>query len=757
MHWQYNPYVLPLVITAAISATIAFFAWRRRPAPGAMPLVFLMLAVCEWSLGYAVGMASADLPAKVFWAKVQYFGIVSVPIMWLFLVLQYTNLERWLTRRNRILLAMMPLLTLLLAWTNESHGLVWSGIRLDTSGSFSVLYLSYGAFFWVWVSYSYLLVLLGSILLLQAAVRSPHLYRRQAVALLIATLAPWVGNVLRVSGLNPFPHLDLTNFAFTLSGLVAAWALFRLRLLDIVPVAYDAVIKSMDDGVIVLDAQNRIVDINPAAGHIFGHSTSEAIGQPAARILYGPPGLLERYRDATEAQAEIILGIGEARRTFDLHISPLYDQHERLTGRLIVLRDFTERKRAEEALQKAHNNLDFRVRERTADLMVANEQLQREITERKRMEEALQRSKREWENTFHAISDWVSLLDLERRIMRTNAMGEEWGGMTLTEMVGQICCKLVHGAEKPIPGCPLQKMLHTRRRETVEIQVPGEDRWLMITVDPVMDEDGNLVSAVHIARDITERKRATATLQEYSERLEEIVDERTKELREAQEQLIRQEKLAILGQLSGGVAHELRNPLAMISTAVYFLRLTHPDADEITREYLEMIAAEVRKSDRIISDLLDFSRTRPPARERAAVSELVAAVLKKRTPPEDVEVTTQIVSDLPPVYVDPYQVEQVLANLITNAYQAMPEGGFLTISARVEKGQVALSVADTGVGIPEENMAKLFEPLFTTKTKGLGLGLMVVKTLVEANGGNVEVQSQVGRGSTFTVRLPVVE
>jgi signal transduction histidine kinase len=329
--------------------------------------------------------------------------------------------------------------------------------------------------------------------------------------------------------------------------------------------------------------------------------------------------------------------------------------------------------------------------------------------------------------------------------------------MSLAEMIGQICCKLVHGTEEPISGCPLQKMLHTHRRETVELQVPDEDRWLMITVDPVMDEDGNLVSAVHIARDITERKRAAATLQEYSERLEEIVDERTKELREAQEQLIRREKLAILGQLSGGVAHELRNPLATISSAAYFLRLTHPDADEITKEYLEMIAAEVHKSDRIISDLLDFSRTRSPDRERAAVSELVAAVLEKQTPPENVEVATQIASDLPPMYVDPHQVEQVLVNLITNAYQAMPEGGNLIISARVEKGQVALSVADTGVGIPEENMGKLFEPLFTTKARGLGLGLMVVKTLVEANGGSIEVQSQVGKGSTFTVKLPVAE
>ncbi len=128
--------------------------------------------------------------------------------------------------------------------------------------------------------------------------------------------------------------------------------------------------------------------------------------------------------------------------------------------------------------------------------------------ERKRTERVLQRSKREWETTFDAMSDWVSLLDLEARILRSNRVGEEVVGMPLTEVVGQTCCKLVHGSERPIPGCPLQKMLQTHQRESAELQVPDEDRWLMVTVDPVMGENGNLVGAVHIVRDITERRRA---------------------------------------------------------------------------------------------------------------------------------------------------------------------------------------------------------------------------------------------------------
>jgi len=273
--------------------------------------------------------------------------------------------------------------------------------------------------------------------------------------------------------------------------------------------------------------------------------------------------------------------------------------------------------------------------------------------------------------------------------------------------------------------------------------------------------DGNLlVRAMHYA---IERKRAEEELKEYSERLEEMVEERTKELRDAQEQLVRREKLVILGQLAGGVGHELRNPLGVISNAVYFLQFTLPDADETTKEYLDIISTEVRNSTKIISDLLDFSRTRLPEREEAAVSDLVAEVLKKQPPPEEVEAITEIAPDLPPVHVDPQQIGLVLANLVVNAYQAMKEEGTLTIktsevSEKLPKSKwVALSVSDTGCGISPENMAKLFEPLFTTKARGIGLGLAVSRILVEANGGSMEVESEKGKGSTFTVRLPVAE
>ena len=227
------------------------------------------------------------------------------------------------------------------------------------------------------------------------------------------------------------------------------------------------------------------------------------------------------------------------------------------------------------------------------------------------------------------------------------------------------------------------------------------------------------------------------------------------ELRAVQEELIRKEKLAVLGQLAGSVGHELRNPLGVIKNASYFLNMVLEEPEPEVKDMLEMLNTQVARSEGIISSLLGLARPQPLQLREVSVNDIVQETLSNVTVPEDVRVVEQLDEALPIIMADPDQLGQVFENIISNAIQAMPEGGQLLITSEMaDEEWIQFSFSDTGMGIPSENLEKLFEPLFTTKARGIGLGLAIVRLLVEGHGGSIDVQSEAGKGSTFSIRLP---
>ncbi len=355
--WQETPYTLVLLAGAGLSAVSAFFTWRYVYAPGARWAALLLLASTEWMLGYALEMGSVDLVAKVFWNKIEYLGIATIPTAFLIFTLKYTGRERWLTRRNLALLSIEPVIVFLLALTNESHHLIWVQNILDTTNSFSALVNVYGLGFWVHTAYSYILLLTVTLLLVQMLLRSRNMYAWQASTLLLASFLPWFGNGLYISRLSPFPMLDLTPLFFTVAGVAVAWGISGLRLGDIASVSRRAAIESMSDGVLVLDAENRIVDLNPVAQELFGGPKPKLIGQRIERVW---PEWSDRRDplgdEAAPARWEMVSCRGDVRRTYDVCVSPLTDWQGHLISNVFVIRDITERKLLEQELARRYED-----------------------------------------------------------------------------------------------------------------------------------------------------------------------------------------------------------------------------------------------------------------------------------------------------------------------------------------------------------------------------------------------------------------
>jgi len=382
------------------------------------------------------------------------------------------------------------------------------------------------------------------------------------------------------------------------------------------------------------------------------------------------------------------------------------------------------------------------------------------LMERKKAEEEIRRKSEEWKKTFDAITDFVFIVDKDYRLERVNRALCNALKKEPEELIGKRCFEVLHGTDKPWPNCPHKKTLVTKKATTEEIFDPNLGVPLLITNSPILLDNDELIGAVHIVKDITERKRMEDELKRHSEHLEELVAEKTKELREAQERLIKSERLAAIGEAATMVGHDLRNPLQAIENATYYLN------DELSRLFpstpipqetsnmLQLLTESVRYADKIVTDLQGFASKQKPMLKKTDINGIVEDALSQVETPENVELITELGS-LPEMKADKNMIKRVFLNLAINGIQALENGGTLRVSTKKTEGVVEVSFRDTGVGIPIENMEKLFSPFFTTKAKGMGMGLAICKRLVDAHGGSIEVESEEGKGSTFMVKLPI--
>jgi two-component system NtrC family sensor kinase len=389
-------------------------------------------------------------------------------------------------------------------------------------------------------------------------------------------------------------------------------------------------------------------------------------------------------------------------------------------------------------------------------------------------EKELKERSEEIETILNGIEDLIVLLTPEMEIVEVNQAFLDQMGYLREEVIGRKCHEVFQKINRQCNvadiACPLSAVIRNKKpsqQVLTRVDHDGKPHYIEVTIFPIWEKDGKISKFIEISRDITERKREE---EEITRRLEAMVEDRTRALKETHAKLLHQDKMASLGKLSASVVHEINNPISGILNLIMLMQrvmeegsVCETDSQQF-RQYLKLMEAETKRISRIVSNLLTFSRQSKMELKSVDINQLIEKTLflnANLLKIHSITVEKKLDPDLPDLTGSEDQLQQVFMNLISNAVEAVEAGDgrrVLRIGSRysTKRRKIIITFRDTGVGIPQENLPKLFEPFFTTKKKGkgVGLGLSVAYGIIKEHGGSILIRSKVGQGTTFTVELP---
>ncbi len=387
--------------------------------------------------------------------------------------------------------------------------------------------------------------------------------------------------------------------------------------------------------------------------------------------------------------------------------------------------------------------------------------------------EALEESRNFLQMVIDAIPEPTMVIDVEYGILLANRAIQEFVGEDPVSRSLK-CHQVTHHSNRPCKGmdvpCPLDETVRTKAPVTVvhtHYDREGNERIIEVQAAPIFDDAGEVIQIIEGGRDITERVCAEKALKGYRDHLEEMVEQRTKELQDAQEELVKREKLSVLGRLTAIVSHDLRNPLGVIRSSVYYLEKRLGDADEKSKKHLKRIEQQVGLCNSIVDELLEYTRGRRSEMRKEALNLWLEGELNQIEMPDQVRLDCTLSPNLPMVHFDQENMRRVVINLVENALQAViarheglneedvPYAPQVKVSTSINDNGVCIEVEDNGTGMDEETAARAFEPLFTTRARGTGLGLAIVIKIVEEHGGTVSIESEPDRGTKAAVVIPL--
>ena len=545
-----HPYLILLIVSAIISAGLAISTLKFRPTMGTRSFAVLNSAVALWAFVSIFEVSSMDPLTKSFSYHLKYTFIVIVPVAWLTFGLYYSNRTRHLQLKFLLLMLVVPIITLLMVATNGYHHMMFTATLWHESPRFVLLERQFGPWFWVHTVYCYGLLFLGFLFLVKAFIDSPSIYRSQVISLLVGGLTPWICNIIYVFELLPSPQMDITPFAFTVSGIAFMWGIMRHRLLDLAPVARDVVVQLMRDAAIVVDIHHRIVDLNLAATHLLGKDQNALIGRPAGDHIPWWNDVHQIPAPFQNDPAPRPLAFEHRQNgqvaLFQITRSPIMVS-DRLMGHLLLAHDITTLKATEEALRNSETR--FRALTENAPVIIFS-------------------------------------LDTNGNIIYTNPTFQKILGYNNDDVIDKPFYEFV--VEDHVkPHANRFRQLIEGNTQVVELNFhflrkDGSKRLCNANASVNSDTEGRVTGIIVMAKDITEE-------------------------RALQHQLFQSQKMEAIGTLAGGIAHDFNNLLMGMQANISLIRL-EPEITKPLANKLNRIEDQIQSGASLTRQLLGYAR-----------------------------------------------------------------------------------------------------------------------------------------------------